>query len=110
MVNKATIGMLAALGVLAGCAVQPQWQQWEKAGVTDSAVKRDSADCQSFANAEADRHYGRDYPAEGQGIVGPGANFQGTMARNDAVFFQKKVYNDCMTSHGYKKAADTVKP
>lgn len=99
---KATIGMLAVLGLLAACAA-PAPTAWEKPGVSGAEVKKDAARCRAFASSEAERKYQRDNPTEDSGIGGPGSSFQNTMAANDAALFRNKVYNDCMALHGYQK-------
>ena len=106
MAMRIGMAMVAALAGLAACAAPVQW---EKPGVSGAEARKDTAQCRSFASSEAERRYGRDNPREDFGTDGPADRFQGTMARNDAVLFQNRVFNECMASQGYRKAG-SAKP
>lgn len=97
------MAVVAALAGLAACAAPVQW---EKPNVTGAEVRKDTAQCRSFASSEAERKYGRDIRADDGAVDGPANRFQGTMARNDAVLFQNRVFNECMASQGYRKVGD----
>ncbi len=102
------IGMVALAAVLGACAAPAP--TWEKQGASAAEVKRFTQNCQAFAAAEADRRYRYEYPRETVGPAGPGDSFQATMVGNEALLFKNKVFNECMETHGYRKAGAAAKP
>ncbi|WP_316978102.1 hypothetical protein [Shumkonia mesophila] len=103
-----TIVMVALAGLLCACAAPAP--TWEKPGTGAAEAKRFTQNCQAFAAVEADRRYRYDYPRETGGPMGPGDRFQATMADNEASLFKNRVFNECMQSHGYRKAGAAAKP
>lgn len=102
------IGMVALLVLLGACAAPAP--AWEKPGASNAEVKRHTQACQAFAAAEADRRYRRDYPERSGAAAGPGDAFAATMAGNEAVLFRNRVFDECMQSHGYRKAGAAARP
>jgi len=102
------IGTAALLALLGACAAPGA--AWEKPGAGDAETKSHARACQAFAAAEADRRYRHDYPERAGVAEGPGDAFAATMAGNEAVLFRNRVFEQCMQTHGYRKAGATAKP